>query len=157
MNETLINLLSQNSAEKIGGKKEEGRRYNLVQLSVKKYFRRSSSQVHRGNATIWPNHQMMIAETKEMMLRPAKIRRILWIELTEKCAVGFSAIYPLNISAQSSMTRTKRETAKTYLEPCQTSRIKLFAKILNCVHPQTIVFIVLTSFYQCVFRTQSNI
>ena len=67
--------------------------------------------------------------------------------------IGISAIYAMNFSAQSFMTRTKRETAEMYLEPCQTSKMKLFAKILNCIYPQTIVFIVLTSFYKCVFRT----
>ena len=86
MNETLINLLPQNSAGKMDGKKEEGRRYNQVQLSIEKYFFRSNSQVHRSNATIWPNHQMTRAATKEkLMVLPAKICRILWIELTEKC------------------------------------------------------------------------
>ena len=61
MNETLINLLQRNRAEKVGvgggsGEKEE-RRYHQARLSVIKYLWRSSSQVHRGNATAWPNDE----------------------------------------------------------------------------------------------------
>ena len=54
--ETFINLLVENRAKKVGGKEEEERICHQVQLSIKKNLRRSSSQVHGGIATIWPNH-----------------------------------------------------------------------------------------------------
>ena len=50
---------------------------------MKKYLRRSNSQVHRGNAIIWPNHRMMRAVIKKIVT--CKICKIPWIELTEKC------------------------------------------------------------------------
>ena len=58
------------------GKEEEERRRHQVWLSMKKYLRRSCSQVHRGNAKIWPNHSMMkAAMMKKMMALPAKFGR----------------------------------------------------------------------------------
>ena len=56
MNDTLTNLLLKNRAEKVGGKEKEERRYHQVQLLVKKYLWRSSSQVHLGTATNRLNH-----------------------------------------------------------------------------------------------------
>ena len=72
MNEAFINLLHQNRAEK----EEEERIYHQVWLPAKKYLRRSSSQVHRGNATIWPNHRTMrAAMKKKKMVLPAEFER----------------------------------------------------------------------------------
>ena len=52
-----------------GGKEEEERRCDQVWLSLKKYLRRSSSQVYRGNAKIWPNHRFMRAVLKSKMMK----------------------------------------------------------------------------------------
>ena len=62
MNERLAHLLQDNRAEKFGrdrgrGKKIlsgtlEERKYHQVRFSMKKHLRRSSSQVHCGNAKI---------------------------------------------------------------------------------------------------------
>ena len=63
-----------NEREEESGKKEEEKRYHQVRLSMKKYIRRISSQVHRKNAKIWPNHGMMDAMLKKkMVVLPAKI------------------------------------------------------------------------------------
>ena len=67
MNKILINLLRQNSSEKAGARGED-KRYHHVQLSMKNYLKRSSSNVHCGNATIWLNHQMMGAVVKKKMM-----------------------------------------------------------------------------------------
>ena len=73
MNETFINLLQQNRAERVGVEGGRGKKIPSGSLLMKKFLRRSSSQVHRGNATICPNHQMMRAAIKKkMMALPAK-------------------------------------------------------------------------------------
>ena len=90
MNERLINLLKQNRVQKLRGKEEEERRYHQVPLSMKNYLRRSSSQIHCGNVTIWPNHR--------------RLRNV---------QIGFNAIYAMNISAQRAMTRDRQTETET--------------------------------------------
>ena len=66
MNETFINLLLQNRAEKSGGRERERKKGGI------------SSQFHRGNAIIWPNNRMMgAAMKKKMMVLPAKFAKSL--------------------------------------------------------------------------------
>ena len=74
INETFINLLQQNSTKNVGGRgEEEESRYHQVQLSTKNYLRRSSSQLRRGDAAIWPKHRMIRgAMKKKMMELPRK-------------------------------------------------------------------------------------
>ena len=75
-------------------------------MPVKKYLRRSSSHVHCGNATIWPNHRMMRAVIKKkMMVLPAKFARSPGYNCRRNVEIGFNAIYGMNISAQSAITR----------------------------------------------------
>ena len=50
---------------------------------MKKYLRRGSSQVHHGNATIWPNYENSNEEVDDGTT--CKICEIPWIELTEEC------------------------------------------------------------------------
>ena len=74
MNETLTNFL--HFGRKLEGKEEKERRYHQVRPSIKKLFRRSSSQVHRDNTTVWQNHRMIKAAIKKkMMALPAKFTR----------------------------------------------------------------------------------
>ena len=55
-----------------GGERGRGKKIYQVRLSIKKYLRRSSSQVHRGSATVWLNHRMMRAAMKKMVVLFAK-------------------------------------------------------------------------------------
>ena len=55
-------------------------------------------------------------------------------------------------SKSKKKTRTKRETSEAHSEPYETSKMKLFSKILNGFHLLTIVFII-----QTVFRTKSSL
>ena len=48
---------------------------------------------------------------------------------------------PVQIKVHKENIRTKRETSEAYSEPCETSEMELFAKILNGFPLQTIVFI----------------
>ena len=103
--ETLINLLQKNRTEKVGGREEEEKRYHRVRLSIKKYFRRSRN--HRSNATIWSNHRMMRAAIKKkmMVLTSCKLATSPEQNWRRNVEIGFTAIYAMNISAQSAMTR----------------------------------------------------
>ena len=56
-------------------KRKDKVRYGKLWLSIKKYLRRSNSQVHGGNVTIWPNDRMMRAAMKKIMVLPAKFAR----------------------------------------------------------------------------------
>ena len=73
---------------------------------MNKYFKRSSSQVLRDNARNSPNHRMMIAAMKkEMIVLPARFARSTGWNCRRNMEFGFNAIYAMNISAQSAMTR----------------------------------------------------
>ena len=78
----------------------------------------------------------------------------------EICPKGiFISIWhlPVQIKAHQENIATKRETSEACSEPSQTSKMKLFAKILNGFQLLTIVFIAETILYRCVFGTQSKI
>ena len=45
------------------------------------------------------------------------------------------------LSNENPEARTKSETSEVYLETCQTSKMKLFVKVLNGFQLQEIVFI----------------
>ena len=64
---------------------------------------------------------------------------------------------PIQIKVHKENIITKRETSVSYLEPCQTFKMKLFAKVRKGFQPLTIVFIVETILCRSVFRTQSII
>ena len=102
-------MLQQNRAENFEEKGEEERRNHEIRLSMKQYLRRSSSQVQLGNATIWPNHRMMIAAMKKkMMVLPGEFARYLdrtdW-EIWRLGLMRYCTFYVMSISAQSAMTR----------------------------------------------------
>ena len=62
----------------------------------------------------------------------------------EMCPKGiFISIWhlPVEIQVDKENIRTKRDTSEAYSERSQTSKIELFAKILNGFQPLTIVFI----------------
>ena len=66
---------------------EEVKRYDQVRLPVKKYHRRRSSQVHRGNLV-----ESLIDEKSdegEDYDTTCKIYKIPWVKLTEKCRDWF--------------------------------------------------------------------
>ena len=66
---------------------EEVKRYDQVRLPVKKYDRRRSSQVHRGNLV-----ESLIDEKsdeEEDYGTTCKIYKIPWVKLTEKCGDWF--------------------------------------------------------------------
>ena len=60
-----------------GGRGGKGRGKKILSGTVvnDEILRRSGSQVHRDNATIWPNHRMMRAAMKKMIVLPAKFAR----------------------------------------------------------------------------------
>ena len=73
---------------------------------MKKYLRKSGSQLHRNNATIWPNHRMMRAtRKKKMMVLHAKFARSPAQNWRRNVEIDFNAISAINISAQSAMTK----------------------------------------------------
>ena len=85
MNETFINLLQQNRTKKVGGEEEE-LTYHQVKMPMRKFLKRRSSQVHRGNARIWTNHRMMRTAMKKVMALTVEFARSLGQNvLTEKC------------------------------------------------------------------------
>ena len=76
---------------------------------MKKWLRMSGSQVHRGKATIWWNYRMMKAAMKKKKddVFTCKICNIPWMEMTKNGEIEFNAIYAMNISAQSAMSKEK--------------------------------------------------
>ena len=76
MSETFINSLQEKGPKNLEGKEEEERRHHQVRLSMKKYLKRSSSQVHHGYATIWTNHRTVrAAMKKKVVVLPAEFAR----------------------------------------------------------------------------------
>ena len=71
--------------------------------------------------------------------RPGTIRKFklpcsLWLVSMEIRPKGiFISIWHLHVQIKNHKenTRTKRETSEAYSEPCQTSKMKIFVKILN--------------------------
>ena len=55
MSKSIINLLQQNRANKVGGE-EEKLIHHQVQMLIRKFFRNRSSQVNLGNETVWAYH-----------------------------------------------------------------------------------------------------
>ena len=63
-----MNFLQKNRAEKVRGKRGRGKKNYQVMLSMKKYLRRRSSQIHGSNVTIWLNHRITRAAMKKKMM-----------------------------------------------------------------------------------------
>ena len=77
MNETIINLLQLNSAEKVGkgGKKEE-RRYHRFRFSLKKIPQEKQQLGLSGQCDNWPYHRIMTAAMKKnIMVLPERFAR----------------------------------------------------------------------------------
>ena len=65
--------------------------------------------------------------------------------------------FPVQIKVHKENIRTNSDDSDVYSEPFKTSKMKLFAKLLNGFELLTIFFIVQAIIYRCVFRTQSNL
>ena len=72
---------------------------------MRKYVRKNSNQVHRGNATIWQNHRMMRVAMKNMMVLPVKFGRSLGEKWQRKVEIWLNAVYAMNISGQNDKTK----------------------------------------------------
>ena len=100
----LINLLQQNRAVKVGGKrrrKEESIKYDC-QWSTS--WVAAASSIF-GNSAIWQNHEMIrTVMMKKMMVVPAKFARYHEYNWWRNLEIGFYVIYAMNISAQSAVT-----------------------------------------------------